>query len=250
MYELSDAVSNLHYDNGSEKMPVSFYEELVRIPEDDSVEDLRYKELDNVVMDPSMVLQAYDDTTWEITFDVADNRVYNALDDLYGPELAFHWVENDTESEVRGTFKDSVEPNEVFESLAELEDVDFYYPDHMMTCLNGKYKELKRDFRSNDLDYEVREFSECKTDINQVRGELITGIKEVAEELPVMSNYGVFEGYSNSNFSNKNVDEDDLIEREAQNLDGMTAISTFDAGFIERDVLGLPPHLINVLWGE
>lgn len=251
MYQLASAVSDLTYEGGSETVSPGFYERAVRIAEDPSVEDVRQRDLENVVIDPSVVLEAYANTTWEADFAVADERVFEALEDIYGQDLAYHWsLDDGPDDQVQGVFHDEVGPEGVMEALGDIEgDVDLHYPDHMLDCINGKYSELKRKMREGDLEYDSTEFSQVKDDINKVRREIWTGLEQVADQLPVMKNSGFFERYSDTNFSNKNFSEDDLIEDEALKLDGLTAVATFDAGFIDRDVIGLPPQLIRDLWG-
>lgn len=249
MYQLASAVSDLTYDTGAENISPGFYENAVRIAEDPAVEDVRERDLDNVVIDPSVVLQAYANTTWESGFDVADERIFDAMDDIYGTDLAYHFSpDKGPDDQVIGSFRDEVEPEEVFESLGDI-DADLHYPDHMLDCINGKYSELKQMFRNDDLEYDGQDFTQVKDDINEVRGQIWTGLKQSADQLPVMKNSGSFESYSNTNFNNKDFSEDDLIEKEAKRLDGNTAVATFDAGFIDRDVVGLPPQLIRQMWG-
>lgn len=250
MYEFANAVADLSYDTDSARIPIDFYGDAMRVAEDETVEDIRDQELDNVVLDPSVVLEPYANTTWEAEFNVYDPRKFNALDELYAEDLAYHWTEGGEDEGQIGVFEDTVEPEDIFEVFGDLGDeVDFYIPDHMTNCVNGKRDELTRYLRNNELDYDIADgLGQAREDINQIRGELVTGLNQIGKNLPAMANYGVFDSYEETNFNNKNVSEDDLIEKEAEKLDGFTVVATFDQGFIERDIPAFPPNLIDVLW--
>jgi len=250
-YDVAEAGSNLSYSGKEQDVPIKFYEELALGNDIQSDEKLKDQEVDNVVLDLSTVLSGYLNHEWTQEFDVGDERMYETLEDIFGTDLAYHWESSDTEF-VDGTFYDEVGPQEIFESIAELsEQAEIYYPDHTIDGLNAAKRKHVGELKDQGFG-SYQEFRSKKNDYNKFRTQIVSALNSEGSVLHAMRNAGMYEevnnGYDSNSFNSLEITEDDVIIDAAEELDGNTAIATFDQDFIESNTTALPPHLLAQMW--
>ena len=252
-YELAQAGSDLTYEGNQQELPIAFYDELLLENDIKSDEQLQDENIDNVVLDISTILSGYLNESWSNEMDVGGDRVYNTLESVFGKDLAYHWEPSDNSS-IQGVFHDEVGPEEIFRSIAELsEEVNVYHPDHTLDSLNAARSNKLSNLRDGGFG-SFEEFKNQKNDYNKFRNQIVSVLNEESEELHAMRDAGMYEEVSNqytgNSFNSLNFTEDDIIVDAARELDGRTAIATFDTDFIESDLTAMPPHLLAQMWSK
>ncbi|MFO7794176.1 MAG: hypothetical protein R6V35_04345 [Candidatus Nanohaloarchaea archaeon] len=250
-YDVAEAGSELAYQGNNQDLPFEFYEELVRENDIESNSRLRDTKIDNVVLDLSTALSGYLNHSWSSEFDVGSDRVYETLDRVFGSDLGLHW-EPSGEDFTEGTFHDKINPREIFQSIAQLSDTaDIYYPDHLQDGLKAAKNNHLSNLKTQGFS-SYQEFVAKKDDYNKFCSQIITALNEEAIELHAMRDAGMYEeasnGYDHNSFNSLSFTEDDVIIDAAAELDGNTAIATFDKDFIKSDLAAFPPHLISQIW--
>lgn len=250
-YDVAEAGSELAYEGNHQELPFDFYEGLVLENDIESDRRLENEEIDNVVLDLSTLLSGYLNHQWERDFEVGDDRVYETLQDTFGTDLAYHWETSEDDFN-HGTFHDEISPKEIFQSIAELsEQAEIFYPDHTIDSLNAAKNKHVSDLKEQGFScYE--EFSNKKNDYKKFRTQIISALNSDATELHAMRDAGMYEEasnrYSSNSFKTLNFTEDDVIINAANQLEGTTAIATFDTDFLKSNLTALPPHLLSQIW--
>lgn len=251
-HDVAEAGSRLSYEGNEQDIPFALYEDFVRSNDIQSDDPTMDQYPDNVVLDLSTVLSGYLNHDWSAELEVGDDRVYDTLEEVFGSDLAYHWETSD-EDFIHGTFHDDVGPREIFRSIAELsEEAEVYYPDHAIDAVTAARDNMISDLRDGGFE-SFDEFKTKKDDINKYSSQLVSALRDEANVLHAMRDAGMYEeastSYDGNSFRTLNFTEDDAIEDAARELDGRTAIATFDQDFLESDLTALPPHLLAQMWG-
>lgn len=250
-YELAQAGSHLSYEGDQEEIPVAFYEELLHENDIESDHQLRDVDIDNVVLDLSTVLSGYLNDGWSNEMEVGGDRVYDTLESVFGQDMAYHW-EPSSNNSLQGVFHDEAGPEEIFRSIGELaEEFDIYHPDHTFDSLNAARRNKLSELRDGGFG-SFEEFESQKGDYNKLRNQIVSVLNEESEVLHAMRDAGMYEEVSNqytsNSFDSLDFTEDEIIVDAARELDGRTAIATFDTDFINSDITAMPPHLLAQMW--
>lgn len=198
------------------------------------LEDISY---DNIVLDPSVVVQSLENTEWVTDFYL--NGETDTLESIYGKDMAQRYKPG---TEPR--FMDRENYSEIYSALDSLKNsgADIWYPDHMEDCLRGKRNELEREVRSSmstaEADHWANEFEAMEENI-------VSTLEAEAYSLPVKEAMGV-KSYTRNGFHSKwsSYTEDDFIIKMSENLGGNTVTATFDSDYIGKNIAAFPPTLL------
>lgn len=252
-YELAQTGSHLSYEGNEQDLPVAFYEELLHENDVKSEHQLSDVGVDNVVLDLSTILSGYLNHSWSNEMEVGGDRVYDTIESVFEQDMAYHWEPSDSEA-IKGVFHDVTGSEEIFRSIGELsEEFDIYHPDHAIDSLNAARSNKIRELRDGGFS-SYEEFENKKDHYNKFRSQIVSVLNEESEELHAMRDAGMYEEVSNRytghSLNSLNFTEDEIIIDAARDLDGRTAIATFDTDFISSDMTAMPPQLLAQMWSQ
>lgn len=246
-YDVAEAGSKLSYSGGDKDIPLEFYREFVKNNDIESDSRLCQQLIDNEVLDLSTLISGYLNHRWEREFEVEDDRIYETIEDVFGPDLAYHWEHID-DGFTHGFFHDEVGSEQIFRSIANLsETAEIYYPDHSLESISAASNSKIRELRDSTFNTH-KEFKDKSDDFRKFKNQIITALNDEGTELHNMRDAGMYEeasnGYDGNAFRTLNFTEDDTIKDAADELEGNTVIATFDTDFLDSNLTALPPHLL------